>query len=137
MPVTTRALIALLALALPASALAAPASLPPVKRTLTTKSGGSGTCAVQRQAGSRGVAGFTYRAPMSGFVRAKLDAPGSGDWDLAVYDARNHARLGTSEAFGSHELADTWVAAGQALRVQGCLRSGKARPALLIVSFKE
>src|SRR4051794_30486525 len=92
---------AVAAAALPATALAAPASLPAVKRTLTAKAAGSGTCAVQRHAGTRGVSALTYRAPMSGFVRTKLDAPGASYWDLAIYDRATHRRLATSESFGS------------------------------------
>src|SRR5206468_97583 len=83
----------------------APASLPTVKRTLSVASAKSGTCAVQRSAGGRGVDVVSYRAPMSGFVRAKLAAPNSSDWDLALYDAASHSRLATSEAFGSAEVA--------------------------------
>src|SRR4051812_20495767 len=121
--------------ALPSTALAAPASLPPLQRTLTAKTAGSGSCAVQRADSSRGVDGFAYKAPMSGFVRTTLDGAGSSDWDLAVYDARNHARLATSEAFGSHEMAESWVTAGELLRVQGCLRKGSAKPARLALTF--
>jgi hypothetical protein len=127
--------LAAAAMALPTTALAAPASLPPVKHTLTAKKAGSGTCATQRRSSARGISRTTYRAPMSGFITAKLDGPRRSDWDLAIYDAANNARLATSEAFGSQELAQTWVTAGQRLIAQGCLRSGKPRSAQLSIRF--
>ena len=127
--------LALAVVAIPSTAAAAPASLPAVKRALSVSAAKSAACSTQRSASQRGVAAASYRAPMSGFVRATLAAPNSSDWDLALFDAASHRRHATSQEFGSHEVADTWVTAGPRLRVQGCLRSGTARHAAVSLRF--
>jgi hypothetical protein len=99
--------------AAPGAAQAAPQTptlLPAVKRALT--------------AGGKSCATTTYRAPMSGFVTARLR--GKGDWDLFLLDA-NRRRLASSQGFGGDEMAQSWVAAGQRLTAQGCRRKGAAR----------
>src|SRR5688500_17456016 len=104
-------LVAMTATAAPA--LAAPAQLPPVKRTL--------------EASLRGVDTMTYRAPMSGYVTVRTAASDRSDWDLDVRDAASGRKLAASHGFGSHEVAQTWVQAGQRVAVQARRRSGRAR----------
>ena len=67
---------------------------------------------------------------MSGFVNVRLSGARSADWDLAVFDAASGRRLGSSQAFGSTELVQTWVTSGQRLSIQGCRRSGARRSEL-------
>jgi hypothetical protein len=129
------ALVAVVTLAIPAQALAAPASLPPVKQTLGTAAAADRSCATRARPGARGVALARYTAPMSGFVTTRLAAPDSSDWDLGVFDAASGLRMAASEAFGSHEVTQTWVSAGQRLLVQGCHRSGTARKAGVSLTF--
>src|SRR5918992_1026982 len=45
-------------------------------------------------------------APQSGWVRAELDGPRAGDWDLAVFDRTSGRLVGGSSSFGSDELAE-------------------------------
>src|SRR3954468_16042893 len=89
------------ALAIPvAAAEAGPTSLPAVKRTLSA-SGTTGARCDQGLRSGRGIATTTYRAPLAGFVDVRL-AGSKGDWDLALYDARNRKRaLQGSNGFGS------------------------------------
>jgi hypothetical protein len=96
-----------------APALAAPAQLPAVKRTL--------------EASVRGVDTTTYRAPMSGFVTGRTAASDRSDWDLVLRDADSGRRLDSSSGFGSHEVAQTYAQAGQRVAVQARRRSGAAR----------
>jgi hypothetical protein len=102
-----------------APAIAAPAQLAPVKRAL--------------QAPVRGTDATTWRAPMSGFVTVRSAASDRSDWDLDVHDAASGRRLGASHGFGSHEVVQTWVQAGQRLVVQARRRSGSARTLRLAV----
>ena len=116
-------LAALLAVAVPAAEAAAPpAVLPAVKRTLTAKSGGTGKT--------------VYRAPMAGFVSVRLTGA-RGDWDLALADARTGRRLAASKAFGSRELVQAWVGAGQRLTVKGFRRAGASRRATALIRFAD
>jgi hypothetical protein len=62
---------------------------------------------------------------MSGFVTVRGTAA-RGNWNLAVFDARTRHALTSSESFTSNEVAQTWVAAGQRLLIQGCHASGPA-----------
>jgi hypothetical protein len=107
---------ALAALALPAAATAAPvpATLPAVERGLSAAGGGCDAA--------------TYRAPLSGFLNVRLDAA-SGDWDLLLRDGPTRAPMKASRSFGSSELVQGFVRAGQELVAQGCRRSGDARTA--------
>src|SRR5947209_7690252 len=101
-----------LLLCVPGSAsAAAPASLPPVARALSAHA----TTAI-------------YTAPISGFVSARLSAP-SGDWDLALRNARTHALIGRSQGFRSDEVVQTWVQAGDRLVAQGIRNHGASRTA--------
>ena len=71
---------------------------------------------------------------MAGFVTARLDAAG-GEWDLYMADARAHRTLSSSRAFGSHELAQTWVSAGQRLLLTGCRTAAGASTAALSIEL--
>jgi hypothetical protein len=105
---TTTALL----IAVPGVAQAAterPALLPAVKRALTAN---ATSCATT-----------TYRAPMSGFVTARLT--GKGDWDLLLLDSSKR-ELSTSQGFGGAETTQAWVAAGQQLVAKACRRDAKA-----------
>src|SRR5438067_9894918 len=62
---------------------------------------------------------------MSGFVYVRCAKSDRSDWDLVMFDAASRRVLATSEAFGSHEVAQSWVGAGQRLAIQGCRRSGR------------
>ncbi len=94
----------------PSTALAAPSFLPAVKRTISAS---PHSCATK-----------AYTAPMAGFVTVRDDGTTRGDWDLTVADARSKRTLATSNAFGSHELAQTFTTAGERLAIRGCRRSG-------------
>jgi hypothetical protein len=125
------ALVALLALTVPATAGAAPRALPPADDTLTADDAVKRTCAARLlSADRRGIARESWRAPMSGFVNVRLSGARRGDWDLAVFDAASRERLGSSQAFGSNELVQTWVQSGQRLAIQGCRRAGAERSSL-------
>lgn len=119
-------------LALPTTAAAAPAALPSKAFTLTAAKAAKRSCATAPQAG-RGLARATFRAPMSGFVSARLSGPATSDWDLVAVDRATGGRLAASSAFGSNELVQTWVAAGQRIGFVGCRRTGAARSVTLSV----
>ena len=124
-------LLALVALAVPATASAAPRVLPPSDQDLTAAQAVKRTCAARLlSANANGIARDMWKAPMSGFVNVRLSGARRSDWDLAVFDAASGARLGSSQAFGSTELVQTWVTSGQRLSIQGCRRSGARRSAL-------
>src|SRR5213080_1417467 len=135
MRVTIRAALALLLLALPTSVFATPGALSPVKRTLSVRTAVPRTCHSSLRAPGRGVALTAYRAPMSGFVDVRGAASDRSDWDLVVFDAATHRVLASSESFGSHEVAQSWVGAGQRLAIQGCRHSGTARRLAVTIRF--
>lgn len=117
-----------LALAVPATA-GATVHLPTVQRTLSAASA-SQSC----KAGATDTA--TYTAPMAGFLTARLAAAG-GDWDLYLADARSKKGLSESRAFGSSEVTQTWVDAGQKLLLTGCRTSGRVSRASLAIDFAD
>jgi hypothetical protein len=119
----TAAAVAAAAALAPSASLAAPTALPPVNRTLATKSTTARTCHSSLYPG-KGIARATYRAPMSGFVTVRGNAA-RGNWDLAVFDARSRRAMTSSESFSSNEVAQTWVDAGQRLIIQGCREGGR------------
>ncbi|HYH58219.1 MAG TPA: M14 family zinc carboxypeptidase [Thermoleophilaceae bacterium] len=123
-------LLALLALTATATA-ATPRVLPATEERLSAADTVKRTCAARLlSADARGIARETWRAPMSGFVNVRLSGARNADWDLAVFDAASKRRMGSSQAFGSTELVQTWVTSGQALSIQGCRRSGSRTAAL-------
>src|SRR4051794_28830807 len=129
----TAALLAAATALVPASALAAPTVLPAVKRTLSASATTSHTCHSGLYSG-KGIARTSYRSPMSGFVTVRGSAS-RGNWDLAVFDARTHRALTSSESFTSNEVAQTWVGAGQRLLIQGCHVGGKPSAFSVATSF--
>jgi hypothetical protein len=132
------ALLVVAALALPATAAAtSPRLLPPVTTHLTAAKKAERVCASRLLSTSkRGIARAAYTAPMSGFANVRLSAR-RGDWDLVVFDAASGRRMGSSQAFRSNELVQTWVTSGQRLRIQACRRSGRARHARLAIRLAD
>ena len=130
-------LFVLLALALPATAgAAAPRALPPVEKDLVAAKAVKRTCATRlRGSQARGIDVAAWTAPMSGFVNVRMSGARRSDWDLAVFDRASGRRMGSSQAFQSTELVQTWVASGQQLTLQGCRRSGRSRSAALEVEL--
>jgi hypothetical protein len=114
-------------LVLAAGVQAAPVALPPVTQALTAAGTTPKTCAATAS-GAAGTATATYRAPMSGYLNARLTGAG-GDWDLLLRDARTGRRIGASQGFGADELVQTWIGAGQKVVAQGCRRAGAANTA--------
>jgi hypothetical protein len=132
----TIALVALVALIVPTTAAAAPRALPPVEKQLSSAAAVKRTCATRLYAPrARGVDRVSWKAPMSGFVNVRTSGARRSDWDLAVFDAASGARKGSSQAFGSTELVQTWVSSGDRLEVQGCRRAGRARGAALEIQL--
>ena len=108
---------AALGAAAPAGAASAPPSRPIVRDVLTKQ---------DRTA--------VYRAPVSGFLTVRTAAPDSGDWDLDLEDAGTGDALAASHGFGSHEVAQTYVTAGQRIAARGTRLDGAARR--LRISFR-
>ena len=120
-----------LLLALALALLLAPAA--PAANLLTTDlrvSGKrAGTCLTP--ATGDGVVRRAVTTDATGLIWARLRAAG-GDWDVAVFDGAGR-RVAGSAHFGALELAEGFVRGGQALTVQACRRSGRARLAQLSV----
>lgn len=113
--------------------VAGPATAAPKK--LATGKAVDRACHKALATGSAGVATTTATAPVRGIVRARLSASG-GDWDVAVFDARSGRNVAGSAAFGSRELAEGFVDAGQALTIQACRISGGSGSATVDTSFE-
>jgi hypothetical protein len=139
MSVIRRAVTAFaIALLVPATATAAATgSLPSVKRTLSARAAVPRTCHASLRPNARGVAVTKWTAPMSGYVDVRSAGSDRSDWDLVVFDSRSRRALATSEAFGSHEVAQSWVTSGQRLSVQGCHRSGRAARLPVRIQFTD
>ena len=75
-----------------------------------------------------------YRAPISGFLTVRTAAADTGDWDLDLADAATGEALASSHGFGSHEVAQAYVTAGQRIAARGTRLDGAARR--LRVSFQ-
>src|SRR3712207_1332709 len=58
----------------------------------------------------------------TGLISVRTD--GTGDWDLAVFDAKSGRYLAGSASPDASELAQGFVAAGQEVIVQACRRDG-------------
>src|SRR4051794_2111514 len=116
-----------------ASAAPVPGALKPVERTLTAPAAASRICESGLRSSARGVDTTTYPSPMARLVTVRSAASDRSDWDLAVFDAATRRELVSSAGFGSHEVAQTWVTAGQRLVLQGCRRTGAARSLKLTV----
>jgi hypothetical protein len=124
-------------LVIPASAAqAAPTSLPAVKRTLSA-GGTTKTSCYEGLRSGKGIATTSYSAPMAGFVDVR-SAGTKGDWDLALYDARNSTRaVQGGNGFDSREVVQTWASVGQRFVIQGCRRSGAGTSLPLAITFTD
>src|SRR3954454_886838 len=127
---------AVLILPVTAAGAAAPRSPPALKRTLSA----TGTTSVRCDQGlrsGRGIATTTYRAPLAGFVDVR-SAGSKGDWDLALYDARNRQRaLQGSNGFGSQEVTQSWATLGRQYVIQACHRSGAGTTLPVAITFTD
>jgi hypothetical protein len=84
-----------------------------------------------------GAATDTHRvtAPYLAALRVRLSA-GSGDWDVAAFDARSERVIAGSASRGASEVAGGFVRAGERLVVQACRRSGSDSTAQVSVAFE-
>jgi hypothetical protein len=128
------AILLLLATAPVAQAEPTFTKLPTLVRGLTAKAAVARDCSTQAAA-RRGVTVSRYRAPMSGYVTARLRAARTSDWDLIARDHASRRQLASSQSFGSDELVQTWTAAGQRIDFVACRRRGADRMARLSISF--
>ena len=101
------AVLALLCAA-PANAAIAAKRLPAVAKSLTASKAGACTTT-------------TYRAPLAGFLDARLR--GSGDWDLELRDTAGRV-VAASRGFGGREVAQVWVRGGQRITARACRGDG-------------
>jgi hypothetical protein len=79
----------------------------------------------------------TLTAPAVGWLTARLEGDGPGDWDLAVFESNTGRLVGGSTSFGAVEVAQGIVGTGAPLAVQACRRSGDTRTAKLSVTLAE
>jgi hypothetical protein len=121
-PITVLVACATLGLASTAAA-AAPGALPTISKTL---SGKRGACATS-----------TYRAPMAGYVSARLAGASTSDWDLVAVDRASRRHIAASRSFGSNEVVQSWTTAGQRIAFVACHRSGAARSVALTIAFAD
>src|SRR5215218_3120503 len=112
-----------------------PGTAPPIKRTLAADNAVPRTCHSSLRPGARGVAVSRWAAPASGFLDVRTTGSTRGDWDLVLFDSSTARPLTASEAFGSREVAQTWVSPGQRLTIQGCHRTGAATQLPLRLQF--
>ena len=103
-----------------------------LSQTVTAAQTGSATCAA-RPAGGPSIVQRRVAVPVAGMVNAKLNA-GSGDWDVAIFEARNGRVVSSSAAFGANELAGGFVSGASEVIVQACRRKGDSRSAQLQVT---
>ena len=118
----------------PASAAETVRFLPTVKRAVKVKGTTSSWC--DSPLAGRGVSRKVYRAPMTGFMSARLRGPRRANWDLAVFDAAGNRRA-ASLGFGRRELVQTWVTSGERMTLQTCRRDGKRRRGAMRISFAD
>jgi hypothetical protein len=76
-------------------------------------------------------------APNGGWITARLDGGGPGDWDLAIFEPTTHRLVAGSASFGSVETAQGIVGTGAPLTIQACRRSGATSTAHLTVALDE
>jgi hypothetical protein len=92
------------------------------------------TCTERPLDGAAGTAQRTVTVPASGWVTARLDGAGPGDWDLGVFDAESGRAIAGSASFGLHEVAQGFATAGERVVVQVCRREGNGDGAQLAVA---
>ena len=90
------------------------------------------SCIDRPLSGGAGVALREVTAPAFGWITVRLGAA-SGDWDVAVFDARDGRRVAGGTSFGPREVAQGLAHEGQRLTIQACRRSGPAKRAELSV----
>jgi carboxypeptidase T len=118
-----------------AAALVAAAPAAARAETLASPEAAPRDCAAQRFVpGARGVARAGWIAPSPGLLDIDLPGGPAGDWDLAVFRAREERAVAASTAFGSDERVTLAVAGGERLLVQACRRE-EAGPAAVDVGF--
>ena len=115
--------------AAPAATAATFTSLPAVSKTVRAAEARPTSCVMLGGAELRSVGTTTYTAPMSGYLTTRLAAPDSSNWDLTVVDSESDRVVASSRGFGSHEVVQSWVRAGERLQAVGCRRSGAAKAA--------
>jgi hypothetical protein len=91
------------------------------------------SCSARALGAGPGVLTRSATVPESGWVRAKLDGAGGGDWDLAVFDRTSGRLVAASSSFGGDEVAEGLAAKGTRLVVQACRMSGAGERARLSV----
>jgi hypothetical protein len=82
-------------------------------------------CAAGPRVGERGLQTTDYTAPRSGLLTLRL--AGTGDWDVAVFDAREKSLVAAAAGFRSNEVAQGHVTKGQQLLIQACRYAGSTR----------
>src|SRR3954454_24789445 len=106
-----------------AAAFASPAALPTISKTLSAKAGACSTA--------------SYRAPMAGYVSARLAGASTSDWDLAAVDRASRRQVVASRSFGSNEVVQSWTSPGQLIAFVACHRSGAAKSVRLTIAFAD
>jgi Zinc carboxypeptidase len=131
-----RARLASLTCTLAFLSLAAPAAGAELTAASLTASGTTSASSCSERPLPPGPGVMTRSATMrhAGWVRAELDGPETGDWDLAVFDRASASLLASSSSFGSDEVAEGLATRGTALLIQACRLSGSGGRARLDVS---
>jgi hypothetical protein len=80
-------------------------------------------CQNGRATGQPGVATYQHVAGNAQALTVRTDGAG-GDWDVALYDYASGHLLAASATATSREIATAFLAAGQAVDIQLCRRSG-------------
>jgi len=112
-------------------------SLPTAERTLTADQAVKRDCSSGTATGEPGVATTFYRTKAPGFVTVRTAGSARSDWDLALFDKGTGAPLASSAGFGSREVAQTWVDAGERVLIQACRRKGGQRRLRLAISLAD
>jgi murein tripeptide amidase MpaA len=132
-------LVAALAATGASAAPALPETAPEPVRLLDTRLAADGTtaaaCHTRLRSGSPGVVTRAVPAPALGNVALKLDG-GSGDWDVALFDADGD-NLGGGASPGPDEVASGYALGRGTVTVQACRRDGASPGARLVASFTE
>jgi hypothetical protein len=81
--------------------------------------------------------GTSLTAPAGGWLTARLEGDGPGDWDLAIFEPETGRMVAGSASFGDVETAQGIVGTGAPLTIQACRRSGATRTAKLSVTLYE
>ncbi|HYF26680.1 MAG TPA: M14 family zinc carboxypeptidase [Baekduia sp.] len=119
---TPRAVLLACALgaALPATAAAAPADV-------TIPAAARQDCTARILGARPGVWSERIVAPGTGSLTLTLRGSTRDDWDLALFDAVDGARVASSAGFGAREVVQATMREGAQVVVQACRRSGRDR----------